>query len=139
MSAATHFGVDERLKKVVEMLKKTDIQEVYHIENIPHHEKKRRENSIRNISEEEKEVLINENYISAKDAQYVSVREIYNEEFAKLVWMLQRGNDEAEAWFWKQLGQRGILEEFEHRGIQKGDIFKVLSPYKGQQPKYIQY
>ncbi|MEI6773760.1 MAG: hypothetical protein WCL18_02860 [bacterium] len=78
------------------MLKKTDVQEVYHIENIPHHEQKHRENSIRNISEQEKEILINENYISAKDAQYVSVREIYNEEFAKLVRMLQRGNDEAE-------------------------------------------
>lgn len=88
------------------MLKKTDVQEVYHIENIPHYEKKHRENSIRNISKEEKEVLINENYISAKDAQYVSVREIYNEEFAKLVRMLQRGNDEAEARFWKQLRQR---------------------------------
>ena len=139
MSAATHYGVDERLKKIVEMLKKTDVQEVYHIENIPHHEIKHIENSIRNISDHEKEVLINENYISERDAQYVNVREIYNEEFAKLVWTLQRGNDEAEARFWKQIGQRGILEEFENRGIQKGDIFKVLSPYNGQQPKYIQY
>jgi GTPase len=139
ISAATHFGIDERLKRIVEVLKKTDVQEVYHIENIPHHEIKHRENSIRNISEEEKEVLINENYISARDAQYVSVREIYHEEFAKLVRMLQRGNDEAEARFWKQVGQRWILEEFEHRGIQKGDIFKVLSPYNGQPPKYIQY
>ena len=78
------------------MLKKTDVQEVYHIENIPHHEQKHRGNSIINISEQGKEVLINENYISAKDAQYVNVREIYNEEFAKLVRMLQRGNDEAE-------------------------------------------
>jgi hypothetical protein len=31
------------------------------------------------------------------------------------------------------------LEEFENRGIQKGDIFKVLSPYESQPPKYIQY
>jgi len=82
------------------------VQEVYHIENIPHHEIKHRENSIRNISDSEKEVLINENYISARDAQYVTVREIYNEEFAKLVRMLQRGNDEAEARFRKQMGQR---------------------------------
>jgi hypothetical protein len=88
------------------MLKKTDIQEVYHIENIPHHEVKHSENSIRNISDHEKEVLVNENYISATDAQYVSVREIYNEEFAKLVWMLQRGNDEAEGRFWKQISQK---------------------------------
>jgi uncharacterized radical SAM superfamily protein len=106
ISAATHFGVDERLNKVVEMLKKTDVQEVYHIENIPHHEVKHMENSIRNISEHEKQVLIDENYISATDAQYVSVREIYNEEFAKLVRTLQRGNDEAEARFRKQIGKQ---------------------------------
>ena len=139
ISAATHFGIDERLHKVVEMLHKTDVQEVYHVENIPHHEVKHRENSIRNISEVEKQVLIDENYISATDAQYVNVREIYNEEFAKLVRTLQRGNDEAEARFRKQIGKQWLLEEFENRGIQKGDIFKVLSPYNGQQPKYIQY
>ncbi|MEI8008235.1 MAG: hypothetical protein WCI00_02025 [bacterium] len=88
------------------MLNKTDVQEVYHIENVPHHEVKHIESSIRNISDHEKEVLINENYISATDAQYVNVREIYNEEFAKLVRMMQRGNDEAEARFWKQLGHK---------------------------------
>ncbi len=114
----------------MEVLKKTDIQEVYHVENIPHHETRHIESSIRNISDQEKEVLVNEHYISAGDAQYVSVREIYNEDFAKLVRMMQRGNDEAEAWFRKQIGQRGLLEEFENRGIQKGDIFKVLSPYE---------
>jgi len=139
ISAATHFGVDERLKKVVDMLKKTDVQEVYHIENIPHHEIKHRENSIRNISDHEKQVLIEEHYISATDAQYVNVREVYNEEFAKLVRQLQRGNDEAEARFWKQIGKQWVLDEFENRGIQKGDIFKVISPYNGQQPRYIQY
>jgi len=32
-----------------------------------------------------------------------------------------------------------MLEEFENRGIQKGDIFKVMSPYEGQQQRYIQY
>jgi hypothetical protein len=53
--------------------------------------------------------------------------------------MLQRGNDEAEGRFWKQISQKWLLEEFENRGIQKGDIFKVLSPYSGQPPKYIQY
>jgi len=139
MSAATHFGVDEWLKKIVEMLRKTDVQEVYHIENIPHHEVKHIENSITNISDQEKEILVNENYITAGDAQYINVREIYNEEFAKLVRQLQRWNDEAEARFRKQIGHKWLLEEFENRWIQKGDVFKVISPYSGQPPKYIQY
>ena len=106
ISAATHFGIDERLKKIVEVLRKTDVQEVYHVENIPHHEVKHSENSIKNISDQEKEILISENYITAGDAQYINVREIYNKEFAKLVRTLQRGNDEAEARFRKQLGQK---------------------------------
>ncbi|MFA7298799.1 MAG: GTPase ObgE [Candidatus Absconditabacterales bacterium] len=139
VSAATHFGIDERLKKVVEMLEKTDVQEVYHVENIPHQEVKHIANSMRNIGDHEKEVLIEENYISAKDAQYINVREVYNEEFAKLVRQLQRGNDEAEARFRKLVGNRGTLDELENNGIQKGDILKVLSPYNGQPPKYIQY
>ncbi len=139
ISAATHFGVDERLKKVLDMLKKTDVNEVYHVENIPHEATKRMVDSIKNISDEEKEFLIENDYITAGDAQYINVREIYNEEFAKLVWTLPRGNDEAEERFRKQIGKKWFLEEFENRGIQKGDIFKVLSPYSGLEPRYIQY
>jgi hypothetical protein len=52
---------------------------------------------------------------------------------------LPRGNDEAEERFRKQIGKKWLLEEFENRGIQKGDIFKVLSPYSGLEPRYIQY
>ncbi len=139
ISAATHFGIDDRLKKVVDVLKKTDVQEVYHVENIPHEQIKHMSEYIKNISEQEKEFLVSENYISSGDAQYINVREIYNEEFAKFVRQLPRWNDEWEARFWKQMGQKWFLEEFENRGIQKGDIFKVLSPYNGQSPKYIQY
>lgn len=139
ISAATHFGIDDRLKKVVDVLKKTDVQEVYHVENIPHPETKHMAEYIKNISDQEKEFLVNENYISAGDAQYINVREIYNEEFAKLVRQLPRGNDEAEERFRKQIGKQWLLEEFENRGIQKGDVFKVLSPYEGLEPRYIQY
>jgi hypothetical protein len=56
-----------------------------------------------------------------------------------LVWQLPRGNDEAEAWFRKQMAQKWLIDEFENRGIQKGDIFKVISPYYGLEPRYIQY
>ncbi len=106
ISAATHFGIDDRLKKVVDVLKKTDVQEVYHVENIPHPETKHMAEYIKNISDQEKEFLVNENYISAGDAQYINVREIYNEEFAKLVRQLPRGNDEAEERFRKQIGKQ---------------------------------
>jgi len=106
ISAATHFGVDERLNHVVEMLKKTDTQEVYHLEYIQHKETKKRKDSITNISELEKPFLIEHAYLTATDAEYVNVREIYNEEITKLVRQLPRGNDEAEAWFRKQMSSK---------------------------------
>lgn len=90
ISAATHFGVDEWLNHVVEMLKKTNANEVYHFENIQHKATKQRKDSIRNISESEKPFLIEHEYLTATDAEYVSVREVYNEEIAKLVWQLPR-------------------------------------------------
>ncbi len=130
MSAATHFGVDERLDKIVEMVKRTDANDVYHFENIQHKHIKVKKDSITKISEVEKPFLIEHNYITETDSQYIEVWEVYNQEIAKLVRQLPRGNDEAEGRFWKQMESKGILEEFENRGIQKGDVLKVLSPYE---------
>lgn len=139
MSAATHFGVDERLDKIVEMVKRTDANDVYHFENIQHKHIKVKKDSITKISEVEKPFLIEHNYITETDSQYIEVWEVYNQEIAKLVRQLPRGNDEAEGRFWKQMESKGILEEFENRGIQKGDVLKVLSPYEWLEPRYIQY
>ncbi len=121
------------------MVKKTDANEVYHIENVQHKYAKKRQDSLVNISKQEKQFLIENEYITAADAAYINVRELYNEDVARLVRQIPRGNDEAEARFWKQLGSGGILDEFENRGIQKGDVLKVLSPYEGWEPRYIQY
>lgn len=88
------------------MLKKTDTKEVYHFENIQHKEAKKRQDAIKNISEIEKPFLIEHEYLTAADAEYVSVREVYNEEIAKLVRQLPRGNDEAEGWFRKQMSTK---------------------------------
>ena len=139
ISAATHFGVDDRLNHVVEMIKKTDANEVYHIENIQYKKAKKRQDSIINISKQAKPFLVEKEYITAADAEYINVREVYNEDIARLVRQIPRGNDEAEARFRKQLGSGGILDEFENRGIQKGDVLKILSPYEGLEERYIQY
>jgi hypothetical protein len=50
--------------------------------------------------------LIQGEYITQTDAQYINIREITYDEFSKLVWQLPRGNDEAEAWFRKQMAQK---------------------------------
>ena len=88
------------------MLKKTDAQEVYHIENIQISSKKPQQERLKNISEQEKDILIQGEYITQTDAQYINIREITYDEFSKLVWQLPRGNDEAEAWFRKQMAQK---------------------------------
>ena len=139
ISAATHFGVDEWLDKVVEMIKRTDANEVYQVENIQHKEVKKRQDSIKNISKTEKSFLVEKEYITTNDAQYINVREVYNEEFAKFVRQLPRGNDEAEGRFRKHMWEKWFLDEFENRGIQKWDILKVISPYEWLEPRYIQY
>lgn len=139
LSAATHFGVDEWLNVMVDGIKNIDANEVYHIENIPHKTIQKTQDSIKNINKIEKKFLIEKEYITENDAQYINIREIYNEEFAKFVRQLPRGNDEAEWWFRKQMGKKWFLDEFENAGIQKWDIFKVISPYKWLEPRYIQY
>lgn len=106
ISAATHLGVDDWLKHTVEMIKKTDANEVYHFENIQYQKAKAKQEYITNISETEKKYLIENEYITEIDAQYINVREIYDQEFSKFVRQLPRGNDEAEARFRKQMGSK---------------------------------
>lgn len=139
ISAATHYGVDDRLKKMVELLKKTTAQEVYHIENIEIAQPESVQEWITDISEQEKPVLISWDYITEMDAEYIHVRNIVDPEFAKLVWQLPRWNDEAEWWFRKQISQKWYMEQFESKGVQKGDVFKVMSPYYWLEARYIQY
>ena len=88
------------------MIKKTDANEVYHFENIQYHKVQTKQEYITNISETEKKYLIENEYITEIDAQYINVREIYDHEFAKFVRQLPRGNDEAEARFRKQMGSK---------------------------------
>lgn len=97
------MGVDDWLDAMVEALKKTKVQEVYHLENIPHKAEQSREEYIKNISKTEKNILVEKEYITQADAQYINVREVYNKEFAKFVRQLPRGNDEAEGRFRKHM------------------------------------
>lgn len=94
------------MDKMVEVIKKTDAKEVYHFENIQNRTAKKRQEYLKNINKKEKSFLVEKEYITENDAQYTNVREIYNEEFAKFVRQLPRGNDEAEGRFRKQMGEK---------------------------------
>lgn len=119
VSAATRYGLDERLTHLIPMLKNTKDEEVYHIPEFKDEEKEDEEMMIRNISAEEKQKLIDEGYIQELDSKYNEIREIRDPEICKLVRILPRGNQEAEQRFRNGLQNKGILELFEQHNIQK--------------------
>ena len=104
---------------IIPMLKNTKDEEVYHIPEIAIDEDAEEEVMIRNISAEEKQKLIDESYIQELDSKYNEVREVKDEELCKLVWILPRGNQEAEQRFRNVLEQKGTIQLFEENNIQK--------------------
>jgi 50S ribosomal subunit-associated GTPase HflX len=60
VSAATHHGIDERVRNMIPMLKNTKDEEVYHIPEHIEQEETDEKIHIKNISKEEKEFLTQE-------------------------------------------------------------------------------
>lgn len=139
VSAATKYGLDNWLDMIIPMLKNTKDEEVYHIPELAIDEDAEEEVMIRNISAEEKQKLIDESYIQELDSKYNEVREVKDEELCKLVWILPRGNQEAEQRFRNVLEQKGTIQLFEENNIQKWDVLKIKSFYQGQDDRYIMY
>lgn len=138
VSAATHHGVSERVNSMIPMLKNTKDEEVYHI---PEHEitEANKETSIKNISTEEKEFLIENEYLDETQAKYTEIREIIDPELCKLVRMIPRWNEEAEQRFWWLLEKKWTLQIFDDNGIRKWDILKIKSFYTNKDDRYILY
>ncbi len=101
------------------MLKNTKDEEVYHIPEFEEKKEEKKNTMIRNISQEEKQKLIDDGYIQELDSKYNEVREIEDPELCKLVRIIPRGNQEAEQRFWNGLEHKGIIELFEQHRIQK--------------------
>lgn len=139
VSAATKYWVDNRLTHIIPMLKNTKDEEVYHIPEFEEKKEEKKNTMIRNISQEEKQKLIDDGYIQELDSKYNEVREIEDPELCKLVRIIPRGNQEAEQRFWNGLEHKGIIELFEQHRIQKWDVLKIKSYYAGQDDRYILY
>ncbi len=139
VSAATHHGIDERVRNMIPMLKNTKDEEVYHIPEHIEQEETDEKIHIKNISKEEKEFLTQEWYIEETQAKYTEVREIYDAELCKLVWMIPWGNEEAEQRFRWLLQHKGMIQIFESHGIRKGDVLKIKSYYTNKDDRYILY
>lgn len=138
VSSFTRIGLEDRQKRLVYILKNTTVQEVYHVPDVEADELEDEELSFRDITEQDKEFLIEHEYIDKWLAKYTKIREIKDFAICKLVRMLPRWNDEAEQRFRKTLWDKWILNIFEDAGIQKWDILKIISYYDGKEDRYIQ-
>lgn len=138
VSAITRYGLEDRLKKLVYVLKNTSVQEVYHIPELEIHNPVSDELSTRDITDQDKEFLIENWYIDEWMAKYTQIREIKDFELCKLVRMIPRWNDEAEQRFRKALEQKWMLTIFENLWIRKWDILKIISYYDWKEDRYIQ-
>ena len=136
-SAGTYYGIGGRIRALAEMLKKTPLISMPEIEP-PHLSfEDEEEEMITEITDTEKPFLIENDYLDAITAKYTNVFLIQHPEICKLVFILPRGNEEAELRFRKQVQQRGFLDLFSSRGIRKGDVLKIRSYYEGLDDKYI--
>lgn len=138
ISAATHFGLEDMLNKFVEVLKSSS----YVAYNETLERKiwyKASENMIEEVTESDKQFLLDHWYVEEVNFRFWKVWKISNPEICKLVFILQRWNDEAELWFWKTMWERGFLELFESAWISKWDILKIKSYYHWYDDRYILY
>lgn len=140
ISAATHFGIESWLKRVVTLLRNTKPEEVYHLENIPvDQEADEKIDMITEVTDHEKKILLDEWYIDPGTYDYAKVWEIRHPEICKRVWITWRWNPEAENHFWKVMNELWFLQTFELAGVHKWDILKIVSYYSGKEDRYIVY
>lgn len=141
-SAGTYFGVGEMMRSFAEVLQKTDFPSYnrnFQLESVISEGEELSEGFADDITDLEKEKLINENYINPLESRFAKVRDLQHPEISKMVFMTPRGNDEAEHHFWQMMKSKGFLEFFEAQGILKGDILKIKSYYGAYEDKYLLY
>ena len=143
-SAGTYYGVGEMLRKLAELLQKTP-DNGYHPESIfdetTYFEEPETEDltMVTEITEQEKPTLIKDGYLEALESRFLKVWYLQNREICKLVFMIPRGNDQAEQYFRQQMQSKGFLEILSSEGVMKGDVLRVKSYYENFDDKYIQY
>lgn len=139
LSAATHFGLENRTKSIMNILQNTDLEE-YAFSTEEEIEFKEWEiKMIQDITSKEKDKLLQDWYIDEINSKFCKVWEINNPEVSKMVFTLMRWNHEAEMRFWKGMSERWFVSEFEKNWIRKWDVLKIKSYYESENDKYIMY
>ena len=144
VSAITRYGLDKFLDKVIDVFHGLKTADVYHIVDdkwrmIDDRDEEISKNMIVDVTNEDKQFLIENNYMEEKLLKHIKIRSIRSAAICKLAWVLPWWNPEAENWFWKTMQQEGYLEIFDGAGIRKWDILKIVSYYAGKEDRYILY
>ena len=138
VSAASHYWLDKWINKIAEILKKSPTAEHIFDDDIQEWEFIDEYNiMIKDITDKEKEKLIEEWYIDEIDSKFSKVWEVRDPEFCKRVFITRWGNEEWEMYFWKMMNEIWFMEEFENAGIRKWDVIKVKSYYDWEDDRYI--
>ena len=139
VSAATHFGLEDWKNNMLNLLQTTDLEENAFHSDEKIEFKKWEIKMIQDITNKEKNKLLEKWYIDEINSKFSKVWEINNPEVSKMVFTLMWWNHEAEIWFWKTMSERWFISEFEKNWIRKGDVLKIKSYYETEDDKYIMY
>jgi hypothetical protein len=124
---------------LAEILKKTPLLTMPEIEPMEIFLDDEEVEMITDVTEGEKPFLVKNNYLDEMNAKYIKVFLVQNPEICRLVFIVPRGNEEAELRFWKQMQLKGYLELLESAGVRRGDVLKVKSYYEGLEDRFVMY
>jgi len=140
ISSASHYGTSWLVKFFAEELETLQLKSLEPVEDKKHFliPNSVRETLVKNISETEKDKLIENGYLEEFDTQYINIRQIDDPRVAELVYITQWWNDQAEMRFRNKMEEESYLDIFRDAGVMKWDVLKIKSHYAGYEDRYIQ-
>jgi len=135
ISALTHHHIEAFLDTCIELLSTKNFMSF--VEHDLIHIPETRIQYIEEVTDTEKEFLLQEWYLDEEEHKNTKIWEIYDDMLAYLTFILPRWNDEAELRYWKTLQEKWYFQKFEKYKIRRGDVLKIVSIYEGSDDKYI--
>ena len=142
VSAATHSGLENWTKHLVELLKKTKEYDTIFDKSNTQQSNEHKEYDVEmivDITEKEKENLLDDWYLEEINSKYNKVWMINSPEVCKRTMITQWWNDEWEMYFWKKIEEKWFLAEFDNKWIKKWDVLKIKSYYETVEDRFIMY
>ncbi len=137
LSAATRKGIDSFVKSIWYKIQNFDGKTFVKYDTIDIDNKLK--NYIKDVTDSEIDKLAERWYIDSDNAEFIKVWEVWHPQLAYYVYVLPWWNEQAVNRFWKKLQDEWIIHWFQEQNIYKWDVLKIVSPYHGQDDKYIMY